>query len=113
MRHGWPLLYTVLCWWFSTGVILYLNGLPRATHKWTMAATSVLLGVALCGVSVSASDTRVTGAYLAFTSALMVVGLAGSGLPAGLRDRPTAHGLSGAGARLGARRPCRDGHPVA
>ncbi|MCF8206727.1 MAG: DUF3623 domain-containing protein [Methylotenera sp.] len=72
MQHGWPALYTLLLWWFSTGVILYLNGLPRATHKWTMGAATVLLGISLLGVAVTASDTRVTGAYLAFTAALMV-----------------------------------------
>lgn len=72
MQHGWPALYTLLLWWFSTGVILYLNGLPRETHKWTMGAATVLLGISLLGVSVSAGDTRVTGAYLAFTAALMV-----------------------------------------
>ena len=33
MQHGWPALYTLLLWWFSTGVILYLNGLPRATCR--------------------------------------------------------------------------------
>jgi putative photosynthetic complex assembly protein 2 len=37
-----------------------------------MAAATVLLGIALLGVAVSASDTRVTGAYLAFTAGLMV-----------------------------------------
>lgn len=74
MRHGWPALYTLLLWWFSTGAILYLNGLPRETHKWTMGAATVVLGVSLLGVAVSASDTRVTGAYLAFTASLMVWG---------------------------------------
>jgi putative photosynthetic complex assembly protein 2 len=74
MQHGWPALYTLLLWWFSTGVILYLNGLPRVTHKWTMALATVMLGVALLGVAESASDTRVTGAYLAFTAALTVWG---------------------------------------
>jgi putative photosynthetic complex assembly protein 2 len=72
MRHGWPALYTLLLWWASTGVILHLNGLPRATHKWTMLAATVLLGVALCGVAASAGDTRVSGAYLAFTAAITV-----------------------------------------
>lgn len=72
MQHGWPALYTLLLWWFSTGVILYLNGLPRSTHKWTMGAATVLLGVSLAGVAVTANDTRVSGAYLAFTAALMV-----------------------------------------
>ena len=72
MQHGWPALYTVLLWWVSTGVILYLVGLPRDTHKWTMGGTTIVLGISLLGVSVSAMDTRVTGAYLAFTAALMV-----------------------------------------
>jgi len=72
MQHGWPALYTLLLWWFSTGVILYLNGLPRETHKWTMLSATVLLGVSLLGVAATASDTRVTGAYLAFTAALMI-----------------------------------------
>jgi putative photosynthetic complex assembly protein 2 len=72
MQHGWPALYTLLVWWFSTGVILYLNGLPRDTHKWTMFGTTVLLGVSLLGVAVSASDTRVSGAYMAFTCSMMV-----------------------------------------
>ena len=22
--HGWPILYTLFLWWFSTGAILYL-----------------------------------------------------------------------------------------
>jgi putative photosynthetic complex assembly protein 2 len=72
MQHGWPALYTLLLWWFSTGVIIYLNGLPRSTHPWTMGAATVLLGIALTGVAVTAADTRVTGAYLAFTAALTV-----------------------------------------
>jgi putative photosynthetic complex assembly protein 2 len=72
VQHAWPAIYTLLLWWASTGVILYLNGLPRRTHPWTMGAATVLLGVALLGVAASASDTRVTGAYLAFTSSLMV-----------------------------------------
>jgi putative photosynthetic complex assembly protein 2 len=70
MLHGAALVYTVLAWWASTGAILWLNGLPRATHKWQMAFATVMLGVALGGVAASADDTRVTGAYLAFTSAL-------------------------------------------
>lgn len=72
MRHAGPILYTLFAWWFSTGVILWLVGLPRTTHRWTLLWATVMLGVALCGVAASADDTRVTGAYLAFTSALAV-----------------------------------------
>ena len=67
-----PILYTIAVWWASTGVILYLNGLPRATHPWTMLFATVLLGVALVGLFATRDDTRVSGAYLAFTCALLV-----------------------------------------
>ena len=67
-----PVLYTLFVWWFSTGVILYLNGLPRWTFRWTMGATTLLLALALVGLYATRNDTRVTGSYLAFTFAVMV-----------------------------------------
>ncbi|RZI97534.1 MAG: DUF3623 domain-containing protein [Variovorax sp.] len=67
-----PVLYTLFVWWFSTGVILYLNGLPRWTYKWTMGAATLLLVLALIGLYATRNDTRVTGVYLAFTCALLV-----------------------------------------
>ena len=67
-----PIAYTLFVWWFSTGVILYLNGLPRWTHRWTMLGATVLLGLALLGLAATRNDTRVTGAYLAFTCTVLV-----------------------------------------
>jgi putative photosynthetic complex assembly protein 2 len=67
-----PFLYTLFIWWFSTGVILYLVGMPRWTFKWTMGGATALLLLSLLGLYVTSQDTRVTGAYLAFTCALMV-----------------------------------------
>jgi putative photosynthetic complex assembly protein 2 len=67
-----PIAYTLFAWWFSTGVILYLNGLPRATHPWTMLGATLLLGIALVGLAATRDDTRVSGAYLAFTCTLFV-----------------------------------------
>jgi putative photosynthetic complex assembly protein 2 len=72
MRYLLPAAYVLFAWWFSTGVIVYLNGRPRWTHPWTMLGATLMLGVALIGLSVTKDDTRVTGAYLAFTSALLV-----------------------------------------
>ncbi len=70
--HLAPLAYTLFMWWFSTVLILHLDGLPRHTFKWSLGAASVLAGVALCGLVATRDDTRITGAYLAFTAALMV-----------------------------------------
>jgi putative photosynthetic complex assembly protein 2 len=69
-----PILYTLFVWWFSTGAILYLDGLPRRTFKWSMLAATVLLAIALIGLVVTSNDTRTTGAYLAFTCSVMVWG---------------------------------------
>ncbi len=70
--YVYPVVYAIFIWWFSTGVILYLNGLPRWTFPWTMLGASLLLALALLGLHTSADDTRVTGAYLAFTCAILV-----------------------------------------
>lgn len=67
-----PVLYTLFVWWFSTGVILYLDGLPKWTFKWTMLFTTLVLGLALCGLAVTSDDKRPTGAYLAFSCAVLV-----------------------------------------
>ena len=69
---GWPFLYTLFVWWFSTGVILYLDGLPQRTFKWTMLGTTGLLALALVGLAYSGNDTSVAGAYCGFTCAILV-----------------------------------------
>lgn len=70
----WPMAFVLLAWWASTGVILWLGGLPRRTHRWTLLGATVLLGVALAGLHASRNDTRITGAYMAFTATLVVWG---------------------------------------
>lgn len=66
-----PILFALFVWWFSTGAIIYLDGLPRPTFKWSMLGATVLLGAAFYGLWCSAGDTTVRGAYLAFASALI------------------------------------------
>lgn len=75
MSQLWlPILATLFIWWFSTGVILYLDGLPRHTFRWTMLGASIVLGLALAGLAASGDDTSVAGAYCAFTCAILVWG---------------------------------------
>lgn len=69
-----PIAYTVLLWWLSTGLILQLTGLPRRTHPWILFGATVLLALALLGLYATRNDTRVTGAYLAFSCTLVVWG---------------------------------------
>ena len=72
MQYALPLLFTLFIWWFSTGVILYLDGLPRHTFKWTMLAFTVILVLALVGLSASKTDITEAGAYCGFTCGLLV-----------------------------------------
>lgn len=69
-----PALYTLLIWWFSTGLILYLDSLPRRTFRWSMFGATVVLLAALYGLATSRADTSVAAAYIAFTSAVLIWG---------------------------------------
>ncbi len=74
VQHGLPILFTLVVWWASTGAILYLDGLPRRTFRWSMAGATVLLVAALYGLAATRGDTTVFGAYVAFTCAVVVWG---------------------------------------
>jgi putative photosynthetic complex assembly protein 2 len=67
-----PALFAVVLWWLSTGIILFLDGLPRRTFRWSMLGGTILLAVALQGLSRTGTMPTVAGAYLAFCCGLMV-----------------------------------------
>jgi putative photosynthetic complex assembly protein 2 len=67
-----PVGFTLLIWWASTGVILFLNHLPGSTYRWSMLGATALLLVALLGVTVTRYDTSPVGAILAFTQGIIV-----------------------------------------
>lgn len=69
-----PVLYAVFVWWFSTGVIIFLDRLPRRTYVWSMLAATVVSGLALACAVTSATDPTASGAYQAFTAALVFWG---------------------------------------
>jgi putative photosynthetic complex assembly protein 2 len=72
MQYLLPFAFTVLVWWASTGAILYLDGLARRTHRTTMAATTVVAGLAVWGLWFSSGQTTVAGAYCGFTCAILI-----------------------------------------
>ncbi|WP_372621406.1 putative photosynthetic complex assembly protein PuhE [Falsiroseomonas sp.] len=65
-EYGLPALFTLLLWWFSTGLIIYLDGLRRETFRWTMLGATALLVAALAGLHALAQDTSTAGAWLGF-----------------------------------------------
>jgi len=72
IEFGIPALIALFVWWFSTGVVLYLDGLPSRTFKWTMAATTAVSAAAICGLAATADDTSLTGTYMAFACGVLV-----------------------------------------
>ena len=69
-----PAIYAVLVWWFTTGLILFLDGLRPATFRWSLGSASAVLLVAIYAMHGSAGDASVAGAYTGFTSAVLVWG---------------------------------------
>lgn len=69
-----PVIVTIVLWWASTGAILYVDGLPRPTHRWSLAVASLLALLALAAIWWTAADTSVAAAYTAFVAALVLWG---------------------------------------
>jgi putative photosynthetic complex assembly protein 2 len=69
-----PIAYVILLWWFSTGVILYLDQLAPSTYPLSLASTTVVGVGALIILVLTSHETTETSAYIAFTSALLVWG---------------------------------------
>lgn len=72
--YGFPVLYALFVWWFSTGLIIYLDNLPPRTFRWSMLVGTGVFAVALARLAASANDTSVTGAYAAFTYGVLAWG---------------------------------------
>jgi putative photosynthetic complex assembly protein 2 len=69
-----PAIYAALVWWFTTGLILLLDGLPKKTFRWSMAGATVALLAAVYGVKFSRSDPTPMGAYIGFSCAILIWG---------------------------------------
>ena len=69
-----PVLFAIFIWWFSTGLILLLDGLPRTTFRWSLVISSALAVVAFVALVQTSGKTDVASAYCAFTCALLVWG---------------------------------------
>lgn len=67
-------VFVIFLWWASTGLILYLDGLPTRTYRWSVLGATVLLCAGLALLIESRAATSAAGAYLAFTGAMIVWG---------------------------------------
>lgn len=74
LSYGIAVGYALFLWWFSTGVILYLDKRPEHTYPWSLAGATLALVIAF-GVLVWSRDmATVTGAYAGFTAGVVIWG---------------------------------------
>lgn len=89
----------IALWWASTGVILYLDGLPVSTFRWSMIGGSLLALAAIWGLVASSTEATPAGAYIAFTCGLIAWGWQTMsfymGYITGPRKTPCPPGLTG------------------
>jgi putative photosynthetic complex assembly protein 2 len=71
---GIALLCATLVWWSATGAILFLDGLPRRSHRWSMGLASAAAAAALVVLAHTRDDLSATAAYAAFGAAIVVWG---------------------------------------
>ncbi|MCU0976064.1 MAG: putative photosynthetic complex assembly protein PuhE [Steroidobacteraceae bacterium] len=94
-----PALVALFVWWFSTGLVLLLDGLPRWTYRWTIAGATVVLAGSLWGLWVAGDMQTVAGAYLGFISGLLAWAFLEitflTGLITGPRKHPCPPGCQG------------------
>jgi putative photosynthetic complex assembly protein 2 len=67
-------LFAVFIWWFSTGIVLLLDGLQRRARRTSLVVASGLGLLALLALAGSSRHTGAASVYCAFTSALLVWG---------------------------------------
>lgn len=74
MDYALPISYALVLWWFSTGLIFYLDQLPPRTFRWSMAGASLLLVAAFATVWLLSGDTSLFAIYAAFTAGIAAWG---------------------------------------
>lgn len=71
---GESILYVLFLWWFGTGAILFLDGLPRRTFRWTLIAASLVTALAFAALWATKDVLTGYGAVAAFTAAIIAWG---------------------------------------
>lgn len=99
MQYALPIAYALFLWWFSTGIIFYLDGLPVRTFKWSMAGATAVFAASLGAIWATAGETSNFAAYAAFTGTVLCWGWQEislyMGFVTGTRKHRCAAGCSG------------------
>ena len=74
MQAALPIAYALFLWWFSTGLIFYLDSLPTRTFRLSMAGATLIFALALGVIWNTAEATDTQSIYLAFTAGVLCWG---------------------------------------
>jgi putative photosynthetic complex assembly protein 2 len=74
LSYALAVAYALFLWWFSTGVILYLDKRPEHTYPWSLAGATLALLAAFGVLVVSRDAATVLGAYAGFTAGVVIWG---------------------------------------
>ncbi|MDX2264189.1 MAG: putative photosynthetic complex assembly protein PuhE [Hyphomicrobiales bacterium] len=67
-----PVGFALFLWWFSTGVVILLDGLPRRTFRWSMLGASVTALLGLAAAYAFRAETTALAAYVGFAAGLLI-----------------------------------------
>jgi len=68
------IVYSTFLWWFSTGVIFYLNARPTHTFRWSLLGATIIVIGALYGLWITARADSLGAVLIAFTCGLLIWG---------------------------------------
>lgn len=75
MSEIWlPIFFAVFLWWFSTGLVLLADRLPRISTRHALFGVCILAIIAIAALLATRDDATVAGAYIAFTAGLVLWG---------------------------------------
>jgi putative photosynthetic complex assembly protein 2 len=98
-QTGQTVCFALFVWYFSTGVILYLDGLPVRTFRWSMLGITAINVASLFGLAELRDDTSVSGAYLGFACGVLAWAWQEMaflmGFATGMRRQACEHGCGG------------------
>jgi putative photosynthetic complex assembly protein 2 len=69
-----PILFTLFVWWFSTGVILYLDQRDQRTYATSFVAATLVAIAAFVGIAMTRAEPTVASAYIAFACSVLIWG---------------------------------------
>ncbi|MGB5831359.1 MAG: putative photosynthetic complex assembly protein PuhE [Thiohalocapsa sp.] len=74
LSYGVAVGYALFLWWFSTGVILYLDKRPTWTYRWSLLGATALASFSFVALHLVQDLATPLGAYVGFTAGVLIWG---------------------------------------